>query len=103
MFVKNLVNNDILAFQILLSCILSQLHIHRFLDSCLTFQVQIADGIQYVGELANSSEGDEMSVFHRNGDSSCSSTENGLACQLEGRGPTKVDIAILDVDSSDSR
>ncbi|KAB1213624.1 Methyltransferase-like protein 13 [Morella rubra] len=65
-------------------------------------KVQIADGIQYVGELANSSEGDEMSVFHRNGDSSCSSTENGLACQLEGRGPTKVDIAILDVDSSDS-
>lgn len=81
-------------------------HIHHCLDSCLTFQVRVADGIQYVGKLANSAEPDEVSVLHRNGDTSCGSKspkENCVPHHIEDSGLTKVDIVIIDVDSSDSR
>ncbi|XP_041006981.1 eEF1A lysine and N-terminal methyltransferase isoform X2 [Juglans microcarpa x Juglans regia] len=73
-------------------------------DKCL--KVHIADGIQYVGELANSSDSTEVPVFDGNvntsGSSKSPSKENCLAYHIEGRGPTKVDIIIIDVDSSDS-
>lgn len=77
------------------------------LNFCLTFQVHIADGIQYVREIANSVEANEVSAFHGNGDTSCTSNypanENCMSYHVEGRGTTKVDIVIIDVDSSDSR
>ncbi|XP_075654146.1 uncharacterized protein LOC142624463 [Castanea sativa] len=69
-------------------------------------KVHIADGIQYVREIANSVEANAVSAFHGNGDTSCTSNcppnENCMAYHLEGRGTTKVDIVIVDVDSSDS-
>lgn len=69
-------------------------------------KVHIADGIQYVREIANSVEANEVSAFHGNGDTSCTSNyppnENCMAYHAEGRGTTKVDIVIIDVDSSDS-
>lgn len=68
--------------------------------------MHVADGIQYVGKLANSAEA-EVSVFHGNGDTSCGSKspskQNCTPYHIEGSGPTKVDIVIIDVDSSDSR
>lgn len=72
-------------------------------DNCL--KVRVADGIQYVGKLANSAEPDEVSVLHRNGDTSCGSKspkENCVPHHIEDSGLTKVDIVIIDVDSSDS-
>ena len=67
----------------------------------------MADGIQYVGKIANSTEADEVSVFHGIGDTSCGSKsspkKNCIPYHIEGSRTTKVDIVIIDVDSSDSR
>lgn len=65
--------------------------------------MHVADGIQFVRDIANSG----VTKFHGKCDS-CSNTEsssNGssIASHAEDVEATKVDIVIVDVDSSDSR
>lgn len=67
-------------------------------------KVHVADGIQYMGKLANSADADQVSVSHGNEDTSSGSKspeENCMQRHIEGNG-LKVDIVIIDVDSSDS-
>lgn len=56
-----------------------------------TFQVHIADGIQFVREFRN---------YGTNG--STVALDNGNSSQVE-QGNKKVDILIIDVDATDSR
>lgn len=69
----------------------------------LGIQVHIADGIQFVREIASSG----AAHFHGkcNDSSYAESSSNGssTASRAEGVEATKVDIVIVDVDSSDPR
>ncbi|KAI5349839.1 hypothetical protein L3X38_002730 [Prunus dulcis] len=70
-------------------------------------QVHIADGIQFVRNVANSAAADEISAVQEK-EGACCNTEppssNGscLESHVEGKVPSKVDIVIIDVDSADS-
>lgn len=55
------------------------------------YQVHIADGIQYVRKAVNFAATEPPSNGSR------------LASHVEGKGISKVDIVIIDVDSADSR
>ena len=68
------------------------------------FQVHIADGIQFVREVA----ADGSSGKHGNNDAQCdaecpSSNGNCSASHAESKVISKFDTLIIDVDSSDSR
>ncbi|KAK9289137.1 hypothetical protein L1049_017610 [Liquidambar formosana] len=70
-------------------------------------KVHIANGIQFVQEAANSAEGDGVPVIHGNGDALSkakppSPNRSFPESHDDGIGSPKVDILIIDVDSSDS-
>lgn len=72
------------------------------------YQVHIADGIQFIGNIANSASTNEVSLVQGNGDASSKSevpSSNGshVPSHEKGKMATKVDIVIIDVDSADSR
>lgn len=59
----------------------------------LTFQVHIADGIQFVREFRTPGTNDSSTVV----------LENGNSSQVEQQGNKNIDILIIDVDATDSR
>ncbi|CAL8082400.1 unnamed protein product [Prunus armeniaca] len=70
-------------------------------------QVHIADGIQFVRNVANSAAADEISAVQEKEGAHCyteptSSNRSCLESHVEGKVPSKVDIVIIDVDSADS-
>ncbi|ONI28765.1 hypothetical protein PRUPE_1G159900 [Prunus persica] len=70
-------------------------------------QVHIADGIQFVRNVANSAAADEISAVQEKEGAHCNTeppSSNGscLESHVEGKVPSKVDIVIIDVDSADS-
>lgn len=72
------------------------------------YQVHIADGIQFVRNVANSAAADEISAVQEKEGAHCnteppSSNRSCLESHVEGKVPSKVDIVIIDVDSADSR
>ncbi|CAN6722656.1 unnamed protein product [Malus baccata var. baccata] len=66
-------------------------------DDCL--QVHVADGIQFVRNIANSAASDETSLVQDKKDAQCNTSSNG---DFESKVISKVDILIIDVDSADS-
>ena len=78
------------------------------IDAPMVFQVHVADGIQFVRDINNSLAADEASVVDRNDDASSDTKSPPLsgscnASNAENRVSTKIDVLIIDVDSSDSR
>lgn len=72
------------------------------------YQVHIADGIQFLKNIANSASANEMSPVQVNEHASskseaASSNGSSVLSHGEGKVTTKVDIVIIDVDSADSR
>ncbi|XP_015887230.2 uncharacterized protein LOC107422309 isoform X1 [Ziziphus jujuba] len=70
-------------------------------------QVHIADGIQFIKNIANSASANEMSPVQVNEHASskseaASSNGSSVLSHGEGKVTTKVDIVIIDVDSADS-
>lgn len=66
-------------------------------DDCL--QAHVADGIQFVRNIANSAASDETSLVQDKKDAQCNTSSNG---DFESKVISKVDILIIDVDSADS-
>lgn len=66
-------------------------------DDCL--QAHVADGMQFVRNIANSAASDETSLVQDKKDAQCNTSSNG---DFESRVISKVDILIIDVDSADS-
>lgn len=66
-------------------------------DDCL--QAHVADGIQFVRNIANSAASDETSLVQDGKDAQCNTSSNG---DFESKVISKVDILIIDVDSADS-
>lgn len=68
-------------------------------------QVHIADGIEFVRGLKTSAAADEVSSVHGidNVDSNVNLSSDGSCTKFNGTRSHKVDILIIDVDSSDSR
>ncbi|KAL5784314.1 hypothetical protein ACOSQ2_006706 [Xanthoceras sorbifolium] len=67
-------------------------------------KVHVADGIQFVREIRNTFAADKASVFDRNDDDRKPPPLSGSynASNSENGGSTKIDVLIIDVDSSDS-
>lgn len=71
-------------------------------------QVHISDGIQFVTSVANSKVDDGIIVGHGNEKAICnmestSSNRSYTVSDAEHRETKKIDILIVDVDSSDAR
>ncbi|XP_048435535.1 eEF1A lysine and N-terminal methyltransferase isoform X2 [Pyrus x bretschneideri] len=66
-------------------------------DDCL--QAHVADGIQFVRNIANSAASDETSLVQDEKDAQCNTSSNG---DFESKVISKVDILVIDVDSADS-
>lgn len=66
----------------------------------LAYQAHVADGIQFVRNIANSAASDETSLVQDKKDAQCNTSSNG---DFESKVISKVDILIIDVDSADSR
>ncbi|CAN6722659.1 unnamed protein product [Malus baccata var. baccata] len=66
-------------------------------DDCI--QAYVADGIQFVRNIANSAASDETSLVQDKKDAQCNTSSNG---DFESKVISKVDILIIDVDSADS-
>lgn len=73
----------------------------------MMIQVHVADGIQFVREITKSFAADEVPVLHGNFDASDNTRLplNGScgASSTKVGGSSRVDVLIIDVDSSDSR
>ncbi|KAK2644011.1 hypothetical protein Ddye_019206, partial [Dipteronia dyeriana] len=86
-------------------CIVAPYHI----DAPMVFRVHVhvADGIQFVRDINNSLAADEASVVDRNDDAASDTKSPPLggscnASNVENRVSTKIDVLIIDVDTSDS-
>lgn len=94
-------------------CFLVILHVYEVLMltvlvASVKFQVHITDGIQFVIGVANSNVDDGVIVNHGNEKAICSMdpTSSNGSCTVSDAGlkeTNKIDILIIDVDSSDAR
>ncbi|KAL6970987.1 hypothetical protein U1Q18_030666 [Sarracenia purpurea var. burkii] len=88
--------------------VLISLHARLHIGHCKrrSLMVHITDGIQFVNGVANSEVVDRVIVSHGNANALCNvdppSNEGCTVSDAIGKGTNRIDILIVDVDSSDS-